>query len=120
MANIEEDRESSLDTSGEGMEELVQKWIERFGSSPARVSDLVEIGQDITSLPVYRTKEGKIDRKSFGKMLRKNRNRVFSGATICSESGSNGQKRWNLKGDFTEKTDQNYLPYSDPSDNGVF
>lgn len=110
----EEDYKTSSDSKEQGLHEFIEAWKEKFGSRPVTTSELAEVAMGISDLPVYRGKDGRVNIRSLSNLLRNNRDRVISDATIGKAEHSRNGIVVRLIGKFEAKweTDER-LPYSD-------
>lgn len=83
------------DREGNAWRTLCSDWYEKFQSQPIKAADLFDLAKDIEGLPFYsKTEDG--NRRSFGKQLLKQKDRVFDNFQIKQDGEQKGRPLWKV------------------------
>ena len=83
------------DREGNAWRTLCNDWYEKYQSQPIKAADLFDLAKDIEGLPFYsKTEDG--NRRSFGKQLLKQKDRVFDNFQIKQVGERKGRPLWKV------------------------
>lgn len=89
---------NEADTEGAAWRSLCSAWWDEHKDQPVKAADLFDIAKDIEGMPFYsKSEEG--NRRSFGKQLLKQKDRVFDCFQIKTSGTYKGRTLWKLIND---------------------